>query len=655
MNNSYDLNLDSDDDLMFVRTSIDAYYDISNFNATFDSLSPNDLSIIHFNIRSLPRNGNQMIAFLSTLNHKFSVICCSETWLNSDRFIEDLFPNYNQYHSMRPSNQPYGGGVAIFIHKSLNSEYMPDISCNNDIIECVFVSIKHRDNKLVIGCCYRKPNPANSTEFTSSLMDKILTMDSNSLKIISGDFNFDLLNIANDNNSASFLDSMLSLGLINSISKISRVASGTLLDNIFITHSLKFESGLMRWDISDHYPVFAIIDNLFFSNSNSSLIKFRLMNEICLDNLYASLESCNFEGVLGNDNLDDAFMKLDSILHQHLNQCCPIINKIVSKRDRIKPWINRDLKILINMRQQKYLSYRHRVITFEEYKPFRNYVNRQIDSAKKNYFTKLFNNVKSDMEKTWSTLNTLLKPNADRSTHIDKIVYDNQTIDNSSDICKLFNEHFSTVGSRISNSFSNGQNTFDPPSRISNSFFFRPVTSNDVDAIISNLENKSNGINTYSAKILKHIKPIISPILASLFTKSFLSCHFPTQFKIARVIPLHKGNSKHDLNNYRPISLLPLLSKLLERVVYNQIWNFLDTFNLISESQYGFRRNRSTTMAVLENLDYVYDNLDQGNTVLSIFMDFSKAFDCIDHRLLLRKLHTYGIRGIALVWFESYT
>ena len=179
------------------------------------------------------------------------------------------------------------------------------------------------------------------------------------------------------------------------------------------------------------------------------------------------------------------------------------------------------------------------------------------------------------------------------------------------------------------------------------------MTSNDVDAIISNLENKSNGINTYSAKILKHIKPIISPILASLFTKSFLSCHFPTQFKIARVIPLHKGNSKHDLNNYRPISLLPLLSKLLERVVYNQIWNFLDTFNLISESQYGFRRNRSTTMAVLENLDYVYDNLDQGNTVLSIFMDFSKAFDCIDHRLLLRKLHSYGIRGISLAWFES--
>ena len=117
---------------------------------------------------------------------------------------------------------------------------------------------------------------------------------------------------------------------------------------------------------------------------------------------------------------------------------------------------------------------------------------------------------------------------------------------------------------------------------------------------------------------------------------------------------MHKGNSKQELNNYRPISLLSLLSKLLERVVYNQICHFLDTFNLISANQYGFRKNRSTTMAVLNHLEYVYDNLDQGNTVVSIFMDFSKAFDCIDHQLLLQKVHCYGIRGIAHDWLSSY-
>ena len=655
MNDAYNLNLDSDDYLTLGRNNIDEYYDIQNFNTNFDSLTLNDLGIFHLNIRSLPRNGNELVSFLSTLNHRFSVICCSETWLNSNRFIENLFPNYNQYHSMRPSNQPLGGGVAIFIHKDLQSEYLADISCNNGSIECVFASINHRDKNFVIGCCYRQPDPNNTSEFISSLVERIMSIDSSTLKIIAGDFNFNLLNIENDQNSASFFDAMLSLGLVNSISKISRVTSGTLLDNIFISHSLQFESGLLKWDISDHYPIFSIFNNLLDPRSNSTKIKFRLLNTSCLDNLYESLTACNFDGVLNNNELDEAFVNFDTILLDHLNQFCPIISKTITKRDREKPWIKSDLKILIFTRQRKYLDYRQGILSFDDYKPYRNYVNRQITIAKNNYFTNLLNNVKSDMKKTWSTLNTLLKPNSDKSTsHIDKIICNNVTIDNNLDICNLFNNHFSSIGSRISSSFSGSHDAFVPASRINNSFFFRPVTSNDINTVISNLENKSNGLNTYSAKILKHIKDIISPILASLFTKSLLSSHFPSQFKIARVIPLHKGNSKHDLNNYRPISLLPLLSKLLERVVYNQVWHFLDTFNLISSNQYGFRRNRSTTMAVLNNLDYVYENLDQGNTVVSIFMDFSKAFDCIDHQILLRKLHSYGIRGIALDWFRSY-
>ena len=225
-----------------------------------------------------------------------------------------------------------------------------------------------------------------------------------------------------------------------------------------------------------------------------------------------------------------------------------------------------------------------------------------------------------------------MKPSADRSkSHIEKLIFNNQIIDNNDDICNLFNNHFATIGSRIANSFPDSQDTFAPSSVISNSFFFRPVTQEDVSKMISNLPNKSCGINTYSAKILKHIKPIISPILSVLFSKSLLTSHFPNKFKIARVIPLHKGNSKQELNNYRTISLLPLFSKLLERIVYNQICHFLDTFDLINANQYGFRKNRSTTMAVLNHLEYVYDNLEQGNIVVSIFMEFSKAFDCIDH------------------------
>ena len=655
MNNFTGFDLDSDNPLLHGRLSVDSYYDSQNFNSTFDNLSHKDLGIIHINIRSLPRNGDNLVMYLNTLMYKFPVICCSETWLNSSRFIDNIFPNYNQYHSMRPINQTYGGGVSIFIHKNLQSEHLPNISCNDDNIECVFASIKHKNNNLVIGCCYRQPISTNCNQFITSLVENLTNVDTNSHKILVGDFNFNFLNIENDHDCASFFDALLSLGLINAITKPTRPQSMTLLDNIFLSHSFEFDSGLFQWDISDHYPVFGIIRNFLDNNSNKSTIKYRIMNDISLERFYESLEGCNFERVLNNNDLDEAFANLDTILHDHLNRFCPIITKTITKRDHIKPWVNSHLKNLIFTRQQKYLGYRQGTLSFEEYKMYRNYVNRQIIIQKNNYFTKLLNNVKHDMKKTWSILNNLMKPNAYKAnTQIDKILFNDQIIDNNEDICNLFNSHFASIGSRVANSFPDNQGTFEPSSVISNSFYFRPVTSEDISKVISNLPNKSCGINNYSAKILKHIKTIISPILSVLFSKSILTSHFPNQFKIARVIPLHKGNSKQELNNYRPISLLPLLSKLLERVVHNQICHFLDTFNLITENQYGFRKNRSTTMAVLNHLEYVYDNLDQGNTVVSIFMDFSKAFDCIDHQLLLQKLQCYGIRGIAHDWLASY-
>ena len=142
MDNFIESDLDSDAPLAHGRINVDSYYDSNNFNSTFDNLSPIDLGIIHINIRSLPRNGDSLVMYLNTLTYKFPIICCSETWLNPNRFIDNIFPNYNQYHSMRPANQPYGGGTSIFIHKNLQSEQLPDISCNDENIECVFASIK---------------------------------------------------------------------------------------------------------------------------------------------------------------------------------------------------------------------------------------------------------------------------------------------------------------------------------------------------------------------------------------------------------------------------------------------------------------------------------------------------------------------------------
>ena len=168
------------------------------------------------------------------------------------------------------------------------------------------------------------------------------------------------------------------------------------------------------------------------------------------------------------------------------------------------------------------------------------------------------------------------------------------------------------------------------------------------------MKNKSCPINSYPVKIIKELKAILSSILAHIINKSLTNGYFPSKMKIARVLPLHKGGSKNELNNFRPISILPIFSKIFERIVHNQLYSFLEKFKLLNTNQFGFRKNKSTVQAILDQLEFVYNNLDQSHTVISIFMDFSKAFDCIDHTILLKKLYYYGIRGVPYRWLGSY-
>ena len=200
----------------------DSYFDMDKFNNNFTEIYDSHFKLIHVNIRSLPRNGNALVAYLETLRHKFSAICLSETWLNADRYIEDIFPDYYQYHSMRPSNQHYGGGVAVLIHKSFYSVELSELTCNDDNTECIFVKVTKSGENVIVGCCYRKPDHSNYMSFISTLSDKISSLDSNCKLIMAGDFNFDLLQINNETGVSTFVDSMLALGLVHTISKATR-------------------------------------------------------------------------------------------------------------------------------------------------------------------------------------------------------------------------------------------------------------------------------------------------------------------------------------------------------------------------------------------------------------------------------------------------
>lgn len=197
-----------------------------------------------------------------------------------------------------------------------------------------------------------------------------------------------------------------------------------------------------------------------------------------------------------------------------------------------------------------------------------------------------------------------------------------------------------------------------PPPTIAsnkNSIFLSPVTMPEIIEIITSLKNSfSTGPDGIVTKLLKESKELIADILAYILNNSFRYGIFPDLLKLSKVIPVHKKGDKDQLDNYRPIALLSIFAKVFEKAMLNRLLSFLNKYELLTNNQHGFTKNKSTTTALVTFIYEIYKSLDKGNEILATFIDLSKAFDCVSHEILLSKLSLLGIRGSCYQWYESY-
>ena len=359
-------------------------------------------------------------------------------------------------------------------------------------------------------------------------------------------------------------------------------------------------------------------------------------------------------------NIDEEFEILTSIIKKTIENNVPI-RKLSKKKSKLirKPWLTKGIRISSKIKNKTFkklikTNFSNKDL-FQKFKTYRHILTKTINSSKRLHYQKALRTAKNNSKETWKVINKLTCKSKKHILLPHKLERKDNTITEPRKIATELNNHFATIGQQ--------NNIEDNPERLTgnliirqkNSIIFSDTTTEEISLIISQLKNKySQGPDEIPTAVIKHLKTILCPILCYLFNKSLRLGIYPACLKITKVIPLFKSGSPFDTGNYRPISLLPAINKIFEKLIYNRLIIFFKKYNIINENQYGFRQGYSTELAIAKFHEDTLTNLDNNYATCAILLDLSKAFDSVNRKILLQKLYIYGIRGITYKLLESY-
>lgn len=601
---------------------------------------------LHLNARSAVGKKDDITCFINQFSFKFDIIMMTETWYYDGCDMLRL-DGYSRFFINRPNRR--GGGVCIFVDAYRTHELVSDFSVITDDFE--FLTLK--TDSEIVAAIYRPPN-GNIVNFLNFFESFLEYINSNKYRFVcGGDFNINLLE--DTQSTCEFISCLHSSGFTNLISTPTRITitSSSLLD-MMITNAdtLVSNAGTISSDISDHCPV-------FMQYSSSKTEKRRQHQTVQVQNITDGSLQAFKRAVSMHDwsfvymirDVHEAYLKfIESFTNIYLTHF-PFKTFKPSKKIR-KPWVTFAIRRLINRKNKlfhAFLKSREEEL-LQQYKAFRNKLNSALRKAKIAYYEKLFSGICTRYpDAAWKAINSVLGRH--KADFMPREITLNNRVLTGALLADSFNKYFTSGIPPVKNTLQMTSSII----RNAESIFLNPADEPEVFRTFMSLKNSSAlDIDNLQIGPIKFVLEHLAPVLVYIFNLAVESGEFPREMKCSRVSVLFKGGDKNMLGNYRPISIIPVFAKGFEKMLHSRLSNFFTRSDIISDAQFGFRKGRSTELALLRLKEIILENIENRLFTLGLFIDFTKAFDSIDHSTLLLKLEIYGVRGTPLALIKSY-
>ena len=621
------------------------------------------IHIANLNIRHLKPKVDNLKVLLDQ-NKSIDILGLCETFLTDKIDNAQVYINgFNIERKDRLSTYSHksgkGGGILIYVAEHIDYSRRKDLEITD--VESIWIEVKIKNSKSFLVCSVYRP-PTSHIEWCESFSKEIeKALSLNDEIYILGDINFDFKDGQYSN--ATWKNTVESHDLQQVIQSATRVTanSETIIDHIYVSNTDKIaDVSVPCISFSDHYPISftrsASKHNI--KRQEHETIQYRCYKKFNDDDFLNELSTSLNMLSISQTNSDLNFDNFSKIVMTVLDHHAPLKNKRV-KRKKQPDWINNDI---IEAGRKRDLN--HKLKNWNQYKFWRNKTNSLIRNAKKDFFSNSIAENK-DNSYLWQHIKDL---NGKSSSKLpEELKTEDGTSNDPNTIIEKLNCYFAKISDKLKAERTKQNDddvTFDwnkvksyVRSKVPDNVQFNIplMTYNDLLSSINSLDNhKATGLDGLTPRIIKLSCNVIANPLLQIINICIHTGTFPASLKLGKILPIFKGGDKSDPSNYRPISILSVISKLIEKHVTKHLFGYLNKYDLLNKSQSGLRKHHSCNTALISLLDKWLKSIEEGELVGAIFFDLRKAFDVVDHSILLEKLKVYQFSPHSLSWIKSY-